>query len=1063
MLDRSLIDRKIHDSVMETCFESIVTRAFIGAVPIERSQLSAGLTQGLEGYVSDCLKDLGGVRLLQKAIESEQDPNRKLYLSRIWEICNESANSVVDRVVEENKDDEALKDAAEKVAMTDEEVAKFAKKADDLVPDELVRIIQQKTLDTIKEEKAAYQKDAELEAEISNALNVADDEEESSEPDSPGDEDGNPVGGSNEGAPKAMTQQENGAKSGEQIGTDASESWSAATESKIGDAIKALGNKLGHIFSPKNGTVKSVDGTPFQPCRNPESVCVFKVSDAEEFYKKAGSSKDEMNKAFIEELGYAANKAMAAYQADFITMRGTFNPDYISFVVSKPGNNQAFGEIKPVYGPMFWCMFRGAINVGILGEASKGFYASFRKDKDGSIDYNLRTVRNEKFGQKEIDAFLNDVFESPANESDTSTGDTGHFNDVNNDKASNVCKIDSRENITSEADEIMKDKIMVDAEKQNDAEAKKEVGEGGKVFESWSALLSAYETEVEEAAQEANIFQAIHHAFRSNKPSVGSMQTMQGKSVKELLPYVLKYHDPKFAGSSKYVYLKGNANLVDAALALLKKANAKCHKETVDGYVMIVFDSDQKLQDSILDAAIDGSASDLSDVRSGNDYDVKKGDFIIPWQSRKGPTLNYEEYELAVKTAAYMLDQENKATKATESDEGFQTEADPKEDEPPQTGCSHAFVEGQNDATKEDQKCSPIGEQIGQECPCEEKASPKVDNPKAMEAYMHMIAGPNPRPKHATVFSKIQELAYEGICATREQYSGIPFETMAAITKENTFPAFESNCHRGPHQRIDNVARYAFESLATPDEPVAQQENLETSLLTASVIYTFFETLSTMNLYSPKLAEIRKFVDETLPLEQKTIGDKRLLEDAIRSVINDIKTKCSHARSVPEVDEARNDLQIVRERIGMPGFESVRSKAEAMIKDAQESIDARNDHLVAAMRPVQAAVESSTALMLRTRDTLKFDRVANLMGRKPNVMTVKAKIDPQGKSKYVAIECYTVDNRPAGTSTVVLEGAIESLVDYVTTAVKSSKLMGLNKHIVVSDSRNAKIYLDNAN
>lgn len=1028
MLDRSLIDRKIHDSVMETCFESIVTRAFIGAVPIERSQLSAGLTQGLEGYVSDCLKDLGGVRLLQKAIESEQDPNRKLYLSRIWEVCNESANSVVDRVVEENKDDEALKDAAEKVAMTDEEVAKFAKKADNLVPDELMRIIQQKTLDTIKEEKAAYQKDAELEAEISNALNVADEEEESSEPDSPGDEDGNPVGGSDEGAPKAMTQQENGAKSGEQIGTDASESWGAATESKISDAIKALGNKLGHIFTPKSGgTVKSTGDASFKPCANPESACPIKVSDVEDFFRKAGSSKDDMNKAFIEELGYTANKAMASYQVDFITIRGTFNPDYVAFAVSKPGNDQAFCEIKPYYGPIFWCMVRGAINLGIFSDESKGFFMTFRKDKDGAIDYGIRTIRNEKFGQKEIDEFLDGVL-APATESDTSTGDTGHFNDVNNDKASDVCKIDSRENITSEADEIMKDKIMVDAEKQNDAEAKKEVGEGGKVFESWGAFLDAYENQ--------NAMEGFY------------------KNIRQVDEYAEYKAARKAYREAKKLVKEGNYNEADkqlqhcigASKALLAKVDDVPDDTMFERAALFIFTM---------------TTVGIGQYSTGSDSPMKI-DFIrmVSQFIKKCENLRAQCRAKKAKESDFGSD---RATKATESDEGFETEPDPKEDRPPQTGCSHAFVEDQNEAGECDKKCSPTGEQIGQECPCEKKASPKVDNPKAMEAYMHMIAGPNPRPKHATVFSKIQELAYEGICATREQYSGIPFETMAAITKENTFPAFESNCRRGPRQRIDNVARYAFESLATPDEPMDQQENLETSLLTASVIYTFFETLSTMNLYSPKLAEIRKFVDESLPLEQKTLGDKRLLEDAIRSVVADIKSKGAHARTVPEVEEARSDLQIVRERIGMPGFESVRSKAEAMVKDAQESIDARNDRIVASMRPVQAAVESSTALMLRTRDTLKFDRVANLMGRKPNVMTVKAKIDPQTKSKYVAIECYTADNKPAGTSTVVLEGATESLVDYVTSAVKGSKLMGLDKHIVVSDSRNAKIYLDNAN
>lgn len=1017
MLDRSLIDRKIHDSVMETCFESIVTRAFIGAVPIERSQLSAGLTQGLEGYVSDCLKDLGGVRLLQKAIESEQDPNRKLYLSRIWEVCNESANSVVDRVVEENKDDEALKDAAEKVAMTDEEVAKFAKKADNLVPDELVRIIQQKTLDTIKEEKVAYQKDAELEAEISNALNVADEEEESSEPDSPGDEDGNPVGGSDEGAPKAMTQQENGAKSGEQIGTDASESWGAATESIVSSIRE---------FRAKRKAIRD------EAARNAKETDTKKEA-ARKFDDKYYDRITAFANAMQDKVKVAAKKA----GIDTVLIYEDDDEYYIDAFTDSNSGYVAY------YMPSVAKQLTGSDKVAISESEIAAAAEKIFKDIANSEDRNLKKINpalslhsTGSFGAitrglmitGNRDVLLKEFMDAPASESDTSTGNTSHFNDVNNDKASGVCKIDSRENITSEADEIMKDKIMVDAEKQNDAEAKKEVGEGGKVFESWGAFLDAYENQSAMEGFYKNIRQVDEYAeYKAARKAYHEAK----KLVKEG-----KYNEAD----------KQLQHCIGASKALLAKVDDVPDSTMFERAALFIFTI---------------STTGFGQYSTSSDSPVKI-DFIriVSQFIKKCENLRAQCRAKKIKESDFGSD---RATKATESDEGFETEPDPKEDKPPQTGCSHAFVEDQNEADECDKKCSPTGERIGQECPCEEKASPKVNNPKAMEAYMHMIAGPNPRPKHATVFSKIQELAYEGICATREQYSGIPFETMAAITKENTFPAFESNYNRGPRQRIDNVARYAFESLATPDEPMDQQENLETSLLTASVIYTFFETLSTMNLYSPKLAEIRKFVDESLPLEQKTLGDKRLLEDAIRSVVADIKSKGAHARTVPEVEEARSDLQIVRERIGMPGFESVRSKAEAMVKDAQESIDARNDRIVASMRPVQAAVESSTALMLRTRDTLKFDRVANLMGRKPNVMTVKAKIDPQAKSKYVAIECYTADNKPAGTSTVVLEGATESLVDYVTSAVKGSKLMDLDKHIVVSDSRNAKIYLDNAN
>ena len=1260
MIDRSLVDKKIHDSVMETCFESIVSRAFIGALPIDRSQLSAGLTQGFESYVSDCLKDLGGVQLLRRAMESEQDPTKALYLRRIWEVCNESANSVVDRVVEENKDDEALKDAADKVTLTDEEMARFQKKSDNLVPDELVRIIQQKTLDTIKEEKAAYQKDADLEAELANALNVAEDDE-SSEPDAPGDEDGNPVGGEDEKAPQAMTQEENGAKKGEQIGTDASESWGAATEGFFARLKERKAQKA------QMKAIESAKAEYFAKEYLPKlrTVAAKIAADARKVVAQHHGI-PEYKRYYDEIIGIHPDDITAVVDCGFdgwpsdmfdsdeqeIQVEQAIVKDFKA-LAEKYKDAAKFGHPKAYvrfgdYGEN-WRIEIDIDNADIQlpdgylkATESENALPGYTEAKAPETGCSHDFVQDQNDAQKQEDEALDEKKADPKKDSikalegesaETQSGDTKHFNAVNNDEASGVCKIDTRENITNVADERMKDDVMLDAEKQNDAEAKKEVGEGGKVFESWGAFLDAYENEAAQEGFYHNIrktdeygsYKQARRDYRQAKRMVklgnyDEAYTLLGQCIDTTKAVIKKSDEVKDTGvlgqalvamaqwQAGYVEISMNGNsatkndmlrifyqFINKCQSLQQKCKTKKAKaedfeskkaaSASESWIDQIDDDAtwnsaieshvaklEAAQEGIIKAIIHGRGAkkvtqaqlevvkdvpilkllDLYNysiefdglkynldsscdefergikmmqaigvkchIESKEPYGVAFVDetYTIPndpailamfgfdaeyqygifaeagdrieagrlWiatkRGRKYDGMLLTTQEEIRQTAAYLIDLSKRGklkkplpkiegfeiayeSAAAVNDEGFQTEPDPKEAQDTQSGCTAAFIKDQNTATKEDQKCAPTGGQIGQECPCEEKPTPKSGSTKAMETYMHLIAGPNPRPNHATMFSKIQELAYEGICATRETYDGIPFETMTAITKENTFPAFESNLHRGPRQRIDNVARYAFESLATPDEPVVQQENLETSLLTASVIYTFFETLSTMNLYSPKLADIRKFVDESLPLEQKTLGDKRLLEDAIRSVINDIKTKSAHARTVPEVDEARNDLQIVRERVAMPGFEGVRAKAEEMIKSAQESIDAKNDRLVAAMRPVQAAVESSTATMLRTRDTLKFDRAANLMGRKPNVIEMKLKIDPQGKSKYVALEGYTADHKPAGTMTVVLEGATESLVDYVTGALKASKLTQLDKHVVLSDARNSKIYFDNAN
>ena len=376
----------------------------------------------------------------------------------------------------------------------------------------------------------------------------------------------------------------------------------------------------------------------------------------------------------------------------------------------------------------------------------------------------------------------------------------------------------------------------------------------------------------------------------------------------------------------------------------------------------------------------------------------------------------------------------------------------------------HQKEESAKDPVKKAADKKP-GDQIGQQGATPEAAKGTPDMKKAMESldrYLRSIAGENYRKQHSSVFSRIQELAYESILATTESFTNIPFETMGTITRENTFERFQSHRTKDLAATMESVARYDFnkamESTATPDGP--EKESLNQALLVASIIYTFFETLNSMNLYCPKLAEIRNFVDETLPVKDKVMLDKQAFSTFIQKALNDAKTSVNTATSVPEVDAVQKDLDIVREKIAAPGFEGIREDISKVVESLQILVDQKRDALVSAQRPSVPTVESFSDTMVRTRDVLKFDRTASLMAKKPNVASLRYKVDPQGHSKYVAVEAYTPNGSIANRSTIVLESMGSDLVDYVTASIKSSKLMDCGKKILVSDQRSGKIYLD---
>ena len=72
--DYSIADRKIRQKVMNMCLEAIVSHAFIGSLPISDDDLDSDLAQGLAGYASECLRDLGGMQLLDEAMENATSP-----------------------------------------------------------------------------------------------------------------------------------------------------------------------------------------------------------------------------------------------------------------------------------------------------------------------------------------------------------------------------------------------------------------------------------------------------------------------------------------------------------------------------------------------------------------------------------------------------------------------------------------------------------------------------------------------------------------------------------------------------------------------------------------------------------------------------------------------------------------------------------------------------------------------------------------------------------------------------------------------------------------------------
>lgn len=322
------------------------------------------------------------------------------------------------------------------------------------------------------------------------------------------------------------------------------------------------------------------------------------------------------------------------------------------------------------------------------------------------------------------------------------------------------------------------------------------------------------------------------------------------------------------------------------------------------------------------------------------------------------------------------------------------------------------------------------------------------------ESVIREVLKGNERMSHQSFFGKLQEVVYESLMFAKESYTDLPYGIMTAVTKENTFPQFKSH-NKSPIQAFESICRFkGFESTGV-DAPDPQMMN--DTLLTTAVIYTFFETLMTMNLWNPKVAEIQNFVHETLPLEKRIDIDKNTFMNALTSIVNDARKAISVATTPAEVAAVKSDLEIVREKCNESAqMSDVRMDVLNKIYPVIEAADRKIETL--SQDPPKKAIESAFEAVARSRDVAQFDRINMILARKPNVNKIRFKVDPDSRlSSLVAVEGLDAGGNIVATSSIALESATGDLGKYVTSAIQNSRLAEVGKSVDIYMMNRRKI------
>jgi len=180
MINRAVLENGVKDKLLNKAFHAIVNETFLNAIPVEMDELTRSDKVGLSKYSFKVLESMGGIDLLHIAMECEKDPIKSDYLKKMYMVCNEAATKACKRICKESdeavkKDETKLSEIVDKAAFTEKEFEEFSKNADAITNEKLQSIIQQKTIEVIKSEKEAYEKEEELKNELEDAISNSDD------------------------------------------------------------------------------------------------------------------------------------------------------------------------------------------------------------------------------------------------------------------------------------------------------------------------------------------------------------------------------------------------------------------------------------------------------------------------------------------------------------------------------------------------------------------------------------------------------------------------------------------------------------------------------------------------------------------------------------------------------------------------------------------------------------------------------------------------------------------------------------------------------------------------
>ena len=172
MINPAILSQRVHDKLEKACLTAIVTETFMKALPFTTEEVYADAKK-YTSYVGSVMESLHCENMLDRAVKAHSDnPNAMNLLTSIQEAVNSAVIPATKRIVTEATDSKCsnINEVVDKSAFTDAEKKTLMNKRGEIGIDTISNIIKKKVVNTIKDEKEAYDAALKLKSDIKDNL-----------------------------------------------------------------------------------------------------------------------------------------------------------------------------------------------------------------------------------------------------------------------------------------------------------------------------------------------------------------------------------------------------------------------------------------------------------------------------------------------------------------------------------------------------------------------------------------------------------------------------------------------------------------------------------------------------------------------------------------------------------------------------------------------------------------------------------------------------------------------------------------------------------------------------